>query len=796
MIGARRKARCVALACAAYVLVVTVCGFVFPPDLGEKVAGCAALGACLAAAVCLVWTGWRVRGADRLWRLIIGGATILTAAASTWHVRWIIEHGSALPSHMPWSANAFLVIMIVYLAGVLAFPTDPLDAGSSGFAVGRDGYHWYVITALDSLVVVGSMFLLTWATVLAPAVRTRRLDAPGIVSNTGTVVGYLVLLAAILLLSTFRQPRSGLALALLGAGLGVTMLSTAIYLIVIAAGGHSIAPIVDITCAAGWLLLLLAGLVPVPGSPVPARRGGSPRTLWIRAALPYLALGVAGLMVIGQLIANSAIDSIERGALIGLLLVVLLRQMMTLDENTRLLASVQTSRQQLHYLAFHDPLTGLANRRLFTDRIQQALICRASHPFALVYCDLDDFKRINDTLGHAAGDALLRTTASRLRNGVRSGDTVARLGGDEFAILLKDGYSNPERACQRLATKIRAPTILAGHTRPVGVSLGLVLADDHSPPCADALLRDADIAMYAAKRQGKGGLVVYRPELSTPAAAPQIRADLEEAIHSVDRAGNLEVRYLPVVDLNTGKTVAVDAVPCWKYQQFGELAPDLFTRLADEAGLTAALAGRVLEQVCRDVMDGGPQAAKPVFVSVPMSFDLEQAPVASAVRLLTEQRTAGRAIILSLAETCAISGLTINDSLLQRLAARGVRLALDGVGGNAGSFACWHLAYIEIIRLHPCLTGLDTTPATPHPRRVRDAILAVTTRLDLTAVATAIDNDSQARHLANAGCHLGTGPLYGPPRPLNKIPTATRPLSAPGLTHSHIARAGRPPPIT
>ncbi|ADP82287.1 putative bifunctional diguanylate cyclase/phosphodiesterase [Pseudofrankia inefficax] len=773
MVDGHRTVRVAAGGCLAYLAVVAVCALLLPSTAGAQLSSCAAAAACLAVVVCLVWTGRRAQGADRRWRLIIGIATIPTVLVSAWHLRWIFGHGAVVPAHVPWAAAAFLLIFAVYLAGILAFPTDPLEVGDAGFGVGRDGYYWYAIIALDSLVVVGSVFLIAWATIMEPAIRSHHIDTPGLVSNTGTVVGYLILMAAVLLLATFRQPRSGLALALLGAGMSVMMLSTALYLSVAAAGGVGIAPAADVIAATGWLLLLLAGLVPIPGSPAAVRRRGGPRVLWLRSALPYLALGVAGVLLVSQLIADGAVDRVEWVGLIGLLLIALARQLMTLGENTVLLASVEASRQELRYQALHDPLTGLANRALFADRLQHALAFRESRPFALVYCDLDDFKRVNDTLGHAAGDSLLTTTAARLRAGVRPGDTIARLGGDEFAILLGDGHGDPEAACQRLAETIRAPTMLAGHPQPVGASLGLVIADAHSPPAADALLREADLAMYAAKREGKGGLVVYRPDLSTHESAPQTRAALAYALRGDERYGTITVHYQPVVDLRTGGVSALDAVPHWSHRLLAQSPPDLLAHLADEAGLTVPLVGLVLRRVCRDVAAQNPRLrGRPAFVSVPVRRDLEGTSVAEVADLLAHHDLPPQTIILRLSETCGVSDLDAAAPLLRRLAGRGIRLALDGVGGRASTFAAWRTLPIEIIRLDHTLTDVDSSPGAHRTRRIRDAVLAAAAHLDLTVATTGIGNHAQARELAAAGCHLGTGPYYGPPRPLDEASQA------------------------
>jgi diguanylate cyclase (GGDEF)-like protein len=198
-------------------------------------------------------------------------------------------------------------------------------------------------------------------------------------------------------------------------------------------------------------------------------------------------------------------------------------------ENARLLSSAR-------FQALHDPLTGLANRALFTDRLNQAMARHTRHhqPIALLFCDLDNFKNVNDTLGHAAGDELLRTTAERLTRSVRTSDTVARVGGDEFAVILEPppgtgtgrGKEDPEIVGRRIVEAIGGSGTLAGRPYTISVSAGLMIVEsDAGKVTGDVLLQQADFAMYAAKQRGKGGLVVYRaaPPVSHPAAAPRPR---------------------------------------------------------------------------------------------------------------------------------------------------------------------------------------------------------------------------------------------------------------------------------
>jgi diguanylate cyclase (GGDEF)-like protein len=757
-----------AVACLGFAL-VAICASVLPSaDTGARISAFTSAVACVATLVCLVWTGRRARGADRRWRLILAAATAPTAFVAGWHAHWVYVHGAVQVSAEPVWADAFLLIVLINLAGVLAFPTDPLKPATT--EVGHDGLHWYAITALDSLVIVGSLYLMIWATLLAPVLEVQHLNTVGLISVVGATSGYLVLVASVLMLATFRQPRSWLALALLGTGLTVLAVSTMLYLVLIAEAVHRVPAAVDAISTVGWLVILLAALVPIPDA-VAVRRGG-PRTVWVRSALPYLALGAAGLLVVGQLIANSPIGRVERTVLVALLLVVLARQMMTLSDNTRLLAAVEASRQELHHQALHDPLTGLANRALFTDRLEHALAFRDSRRFALVFCDLDDFKGVNDTLGHAAGDALLNLTAQRLRAGVRPADTVARLGGDEFALLIEDeGGDSLENACHRLAAMMREPVPLAGHAHPVGASLGIVLADPAHPMDPDTLLRKADLAMYAAKRQGKGGMVVHRPDPRAPEPAPQLRADLARALRGNRDAGFITTAYRPVVDLRTGRMTAVDAVATWLHPQCGRVATEQVDRLADEAGLAGGIVERVLRDVGHDVRaQGRSPLPVPVFVRVPLGREVTATSVDDLARVLGEHHLSPDWIILSLAvgsgpppDLAALSGG------LRRLADQGYRLALGDVDGQRATLAAWcNTLPIEIIRLDPHLTNVDATPDPKRTRRGRGAVLAAAFRLELTVVATGVTSAAQARDLAVAGCHLGAGPLYDPPLPLGE----------------------------
>jgi diguanylate cyclase (GGDEF)-like protein len=233
----------------------------------------------------------------------------------------------------------------------------------------------------------------------------------------------------------------------------------------------------------------------------------------------------AGLLIFGRVAAGEPPDRVEAYGMVSLLVLALIRQMLTVAENTRLLAKVQEWESQLHHQAFHDSLTGLANRALFTGRLRRAVEVTSRVDGAsvdqpgvvsVVFVDLDYVNRVNDRFGHAAGDDLLRICAARLQAATRATDTVARPGGDEFAVILDHtGAKDPRRVAERLAAAVQEPCRPAGRAYTRRASLGLVTLDRAQGPASpDELLHEADLAMYAAKRERSGRLVVYRPGLA------------------------------------------------------------------------------------------------------------------------------------------------------------------------------------------------------------------------------------------------------------------------------------------
>ncbi|MCK9902488.1 diguanylate cyclase [Frankia sp. Cpl3] len=753
--------------CGAFALLTMICVVVLPEPHDLQSVDMACTGATLALTVVLLVTARRAPEGDRPWRLLVGITAFggfLISILNAWHG---LVHGVDVYNEIKISHATFLLAYLPALAGLLLLPSDLVLARAGPRSLPRrHSRHWYTITVLDSTLIVGSAALAAWATLLAPVIHRTSLSRPALtITFSATAVG-LILVVAAALLGTVRRPRSVRVLALLGAGIAVLSLTMGAYLYFAAATNGKVPAAVHLGYLVSWLLLLLGALVRQPDRP-PASDARPRIRSWVfglRAALPYLAFAAVGVLTLIRLAVGARLDDLDLYGLIGLLMLLVSRQLATIGENTQLLSLVDASRRELHHQAFHDPLTGVANRALFAERLERAVTshARRHRPLAVLYCDVDDFKRINDNLGHSAGDVLLRAVASRLRNGTRDTDTVARLGGDEFAVVLDNASGDPEAVARRLACTLRAPFRLAGRGYPVGISLGLVVADPSSigadagtaagvdggaaleparsarsvpatPVTADSLLRDADIAMYEAKSSRQGGLVVRRA--GTPAASSpvQLGGQLAAALRGEPGTGTLDVAYRPVVDLVDGRTVASHARARWTHPDLGRIEGGRLGQLADRAGFARAVDMFLLQRCCRDLAGAAADAGRPdglggaphvaddvrpedravrpaVLVPFSASRAVDGPLVTDILEVLAEYGLPAHLVIPGFSVAAAGAGqLATARTMLGRLRRHGVRCALTDVAGDPATLSMLGLLPVDIIRLDETLSGTDET---------------------------------------------------------------------------------------
>ena len=427
--------------------------------------------------------------------------------------------------------------------------------------------------------------------------------------------------------------------------------------------------------------------------------------------------------------------------------------------NTRDVSERRRLEEQLTHQAFHDPLTGLANRALFRDRVSHALALaqRRGSPVTVLFLDLDDFKTVNDSLGHAEGDRLLMASAERFLACARSADTVARLGGDEFAILI-EGADGREGLSDRLAAAMSHPFSLSGNQVRVTASIGVASAsaDDR----ADDLLRNADMAMYAAKRRGKGRAETYESRMY---ADIRERLDLEAALRTAIEGHELTLFYQPIVNLKSGGIHGVEALLRWEHPQFGRLLPQHFIPLAEETGLIVQLGAWVLGEACRQLQvwrAAHPQLSLAVSVNI-SGRQLQGAGLADALRqTLTSSGVEASSVVLEITESVLMQQTDAVLERLQQLKGLGVRLAIDDFGTGYSSLSYLQRFPIDILKI--AKPFVEEVGQGADRSALARAIIGLGDTLKLQTIAEGIERAEQRAALIELGCTLGQGHHFWP----------------------------------
>lgn len=433
------------------------------------------------------------------------------------------------------------------------------------------------------------------------------------------------------------------------------------------------------------------------------------------------------------------------------------------------IATRRSAQTRLGHQAHHDPLTGLPNRGCFLDRLGRALAAagRSGGPPAVLFLDLDRFKFVNDSLGHAAGDRLLVQVADRLRGCARPGDVVARLGGDEFTVLLGGpaGAVEAEAVAARVVAAMRAPFAVGGRDLAVTASIGIAVASPAHVDPAD-LLRDADVALYRAKERGKARWAVFDPAMG---AALRERAELEADLGRAAGNGEFWLAYQPVVDLATGAVVGVEALVRWQHPTWGLMQPGQFIPVAEETGQVELIGRWVLAKACRQARAWQERLADPPVVAVNLSArQFQRSDLVDVVAYML--RATGldpRLLKLEITESAVMGNAEAAVATLRRLKALGVGLAIDDFGTGYSSLGYLRHFPVDALKIDKAFVaglGRDAGDAA-----IAAAVIGLAHTLGLRVVAEGIETAEQVGLLRAMGCEQGQGYRFGHPQPAAAI---------------------------
>ena len=436
--------------------------------------------------------------------------------------------------------------------------------------------------------------------------------------------------------------------------------------------------------------------------------------------------------------------------------------------NGRDISERKAFEEQLEHQAFHDPVTGLANRALFNERVRHAIAQgrRERRNLAVVFLDLDDFKTINDSLGHAAGDRVLTEVAQRLAASIRAGDTAARFGGDEFIVLLED-IEGPHEAVEtagRLLQAIGAPFALEQREIVLRASLGIAVLPAGATIPAEELIRNADAAMYAAKRDGKGEYRMFEPEMRDGVLERlELRGDLQRALTE----GQFELHYQPLVRLGDQSIAGVEALVRWRHPERGVVQPDAFIPFAEETGLIVPIGRSVLRAGCREakrMQDLLPD--RPLSVSINLSVkQLHHSDIVSDVHdALKESGLDPSSLILEITETVMMIDADLAERRLTELKQLGVRLAMDDFGTGYSSLSYLSRFPVDILKMDRSFLRAGASPVASG---LATAVLGLGEALKLVVVAEGIEFPDQSATLCELGCELGQGYYFARPMDAN-----------------------------
>jgi diguanylate cyclase (GGDEF)-like protein len=689
----------------------------------------AAAGVASAAAL---WRAARVQGRLRAsWALIAAGAGCWAVGEVVWSYYELVA-GVSTP--FPSLADVgYLLFPALTAVGIVM--------RSSRAFLGRG----WARVSLDVVLIVVSLFTFSWATALGEVYRG------GADSTLGTAVALaypgsdVALLTVVVVVLTYASAGGRLALGWVGAGLVAFAVADSGFAYLTAQGVYRTGNLID-ACWVGGFLVLACGAVFDSASTRSAVRGSlTPRSALL---LPYLPAGV-GIVAALWGLHESAGGIVLTVAAAGMVWLLVARQVLVLLDNRTLMVRIT-------HQALHDALTGLGNRALFGDRLEHALELhrRDLRAVSLLLIDLDDFKTVNDSLGHPAGDELLIRVSERLRACVRGGDTVARLGGDEFAVLIEDD-GDPFMVADRIQASLEQAVVLGHRPIPVGASIGLAsLLSQDRPTSAAEMFRQADVALYAAKRNGKRGIAVFSPELGDLEGT---LLDLRTALASDLGAGRIDVALQPI-QRSDGQVFGYEALARWTYQD-ASVPPSTFLPIAAGLGAAAKLDEIVMRKAISEAIEWTPGVMLSVnFAGHTLADSGFSALVA---RVLTDTGYPPGQLMVEVLESSLVEHDQLALRTLADLRRLGVLIAVDDFGAGYASIARLHALQPDIIKIDRSL--ISAHDASQTYSTLLNGTVQLAHQFSALVIAEGIETAPQLSAAITAGCDAMQGYLLGRP---------------------------------
>jgi diguanylate cyclase len=703
--------------------------FFYPVDIAAIAAAVAASRRCADQP--------RLRSA---WRL-------LTLAFIAWFAADVVFTGYELAGSKPYPSVAdgfYLLFYPLLLWGLLRFPTGRIDL-SERLRLGLD----LAVVAIGGSAVV--IYL-----VLGPTVVQSGPDPLETVISIAYPVGDMVLLVGLGSVLLRRPLVASLrALGFLAAGLVLFVTADLVYGYITLHSSYQGGDPVDSLWMVSIALFAVAGAAQTRPDPViddvtePARR----RASWA----PYIAVGTGfGLLIVDHRDLSIVIIAVLLAMLVSV------RQFLAQRDLLR-------TQGRLSYQALHDALTGLPNRVLVIDRAEQMLARarRAGKPVAALYVDIDGFKHVNDSLGHATGDELLRVVGSRLAEVVREADTVGRLGGDEFVVLLEDLTldAGPELAAERICEVLSQPIDLQAAQQQylsVTASVGIALGQRGS---ADELLRDADFALYEAKGAGKNRWAAFESSMQSTA---QDRLELEMDLKSALDADQFFLLYQPTFDLQSDTITGVEALIRWRHPVRGVIAPATFIPLAEQTGLIVPIGRWVLQTACEQAAAWQREHR---FLGISINLSARQlddsALVHEVAQALARTGVDPRTVTLEITETTLMRDADAAASRLRALKALGLRIAIDDFGTGYSSLAYLRQFPVDALKIDRSFISAITSSG--EAKALIHTLVQLGKALGLETLGEGIEEQFQLRQLQQEHCDSGQGFLFARPLPADTI---------------------------